>query len=143
MRWSEEQLAEHNARRARSVDVAAPPFMLPANEAGALARGRLPASRMNKLETAYAGFLEARKIDCDILWWRFQPLRLRLADGSFYTPDFGVLTRDCLFELHETKGFWREAARVRIKVAAELFPFKFIAITRPKVGGWEREEFPQ
>jgi hypothetical protein len=72
---------------------------------------------------------------------RYEPMKLRLADGSYYTPDFGVLTRDCLFELHETKGFWREAAKVRIKVAAELFPFKFIAIKRAKGGGWEREEF--
>lgn len=133
--WTEEQFAELTKRRT------AQPFQLPANEAGAFARGQLPADKMNKTEAAYAGFLEARKIDRDILWWRREPMRLRLADGSYYKPDFGVLTRDCLFELHETKGFWREAARVRIKIAAELFPFKFIAITRAKGGGWEREEF--
>lgn len=134
MRLSEEQYADLLKRRAA-------PFQLPANDAGAFARGRLPANRMNKTEAAYAGYLEARKTDCDILWWRYEPMKFRLADGSYYTPDFGVLTRDCLFELHETKGFWREAARVRIKVAAELFPFRFIAITRAKAGGWEREEF--
>jgi hypothetical protein len=139
MRWTEEQLAEHQARVGR--DTAHPPFKLPANDAGAFARGRLPGTTMNGLETAYAAFLEARKTDRDVLWWKFQPMRLRLADGAFYKPDFGVLTRECLFELHETKGFWREASRVRIKIAAEQFPFRFIAITRAKAGGWEREEF--
>jgi hypothetical protein len=144
MNWSEEQLAallscRNNMRQVGELK--SPPFKLPANEAGAFARGQLPADKMNKTEAAYARFLEARKIDCDILWYRFQPMNLRLANGATYKPDFGVLIRDCWFELHEVKGFWREAARVRIKVAAELFPFKFIAITRTKTGGWEREEF--
>lgn len=138
MRWTEQQLADHNARTRRAFAL---PFKLPANEAGAFARGRLPASKMNKTEAAYSRHLWELTIAGEVIWFRFQPMRLRLADGSFFTPDFGVLTRDCLFEFHETKGFWREAARVRIKIAAELFPFRFIAITRPMGGGWEREEF--
>jgi hypothetical protein len=132
MNWSEDQLADLLKHT---------PFKLPANDAGAFARGRLPTNKMNKTEAAYAGFLEMRKVDRDVLWWRYEPMNFNIASGAKYTPDFGVLTRDCQFELHEVKGFWREAARVRIKVAAELFPFKFIAITRAKTGGWEREEF--
>lgn len=116
------------------------PFKLPANDAGAFARGRLPASKMNKTEAAYYDHLLALLHAGEILWLRYEPMKLRLADGSYFTPDFGVLTRDCQFEFHETKGFWREAARVRIKIAAELFPFKFIAIKRDG-GGWKREEF--
>ena len=116
------------------------PFKLPANDAGAFARGRLPVRKMNKTEAAYDQHLQALHAAGDVLWHRFEPMRLRLADGAWFTPDFGVLTRDCLFEFHETKGFWREAARVRIKIAAELFPFKFIAIKRDG-GGWKREEF--
>lgn len=144
MRWTEGQLADHLQRRgaaASAVDVSAPPFSPPHNEAGAFARGRLPSEKMNKTEAAYAGHLELLKRGGEVLWYRFEPLKLRLADGSFYTPDFGVLTRDCLFELHETKGFWREAARVRIKIAASIYPFKFIAIKRTDNGGWAEEVF--
>ena len=96
---------------------------------------------MNKLESAYSEHLELQRSAGEIRWHRYAPMRLRLADGAYYKPDFGVWKRDGSFELHETKGFWREAARVRIKVAAELFPmFRFVAIKR--VGGnWVREEF--
>lgn len=134
IRWTEEQLAEHQARmRERTAE---PPFMLPPDETPA----RKPARGMNKTEAAYAQHLEARRLAGEVLWWRFEPMRLRLANGAWFKPDFGVKLIDRSLEFHETKGFWREAARVRIKVAAELFPFRFIAVKR-KGGGWEREEF--
>jgi len=45
------------------------------------------------------------------------------------------------FEIHETKGHWREAARVRIKVAADLYPwFKFVAVKWDKKQ-WVYEDF--
>ena len=47
-------------------------------------------------------------------------------------------------EFHEVKGFWRDDARVKIKVAAEHFPFKFVAVRKKKLsegGGWDVEEF--
>jgi hypothetical protein len=141
MRWTEEQFEELQRRVAatRGCDIA-PPFKLPANEAGAFARGQLRKRKMNKTEAAYDAYLWKLRSFGEVLWHRYEPMRLRLADGAWYTPDFGVLTRECLFELHETKGFWREAARVRIKVAAAEFPFRFIAIKRDGTG-WSREEF--
>jgi len=33
-------------------------------------------------------------------------------------------------EFHETKGFMREAARVRLRVAAEMHPFRFLLVKR-------------
>lgn len=144
-RWSEDQHADYLRRRAIAgsppvIDTSAPPFLPPNNAAGAFARGRLPKTAMNKLESAYGAYLDVLKHSGEVLWWRFQPLKLRLADGAYFTPDFGVLFTSLAFELHETKGHWREAARVRIKVAAEQFPFKFIAIKRV-ASSWEREEF--
>ena len=47
-------------------------------------------------------------------------------------------------EIHETKGHWEDDARVKIKVAATLFPFRFFAITqgrKEKKGQWIFEEF--
>jgi hypothetical protein len=77
----------------------------------------------------------------DIVGYHYEGVKLRLADGAIYTPDYFVVYRDH-FELHEVKGFWREAARVRIKVAAGLFPyFRFRAVTKAKRGnGWAYEE---
>lgn len=47
-------------------------------------------------------------------------------------------------EAHEVKGFWTDDARVKIKVAASLFPFKFVAVkvqSQKNGGGWAIEEF--
>jgi len=93
---------------------------------------------MNKLEAAFARELSCRPA---ILWWGFEPLKLRLAKKCFYTPDFGVLYKDRSFHLYEVKGFWREDARVKLKVAAQSFPmFSFHAVTRTK-SGWRQEDF--
>jgi hypothetical protein len=142
MRWTEEQLAEH--RRRVGISPIAPPFKLPANQAGAFALGRLPVGVMNKTEAAYDAHLLELERAGEVLWRKFEAVKLRLADNTFYTPDFAVLTRSCVFELHEVKGFWQDDARVKIKVAASLYPFRFIAVTaraKKHGGGWAREEF--
>lgn len=63
--------------------------------------------------------------------WSYEAIRLRLADGAWYMPDFRVIMPDGTEEYHEVKGFWREAARVRIKVAAEHHPYVFRAVIGP------------
>ncbi len=144
-RWTEEQLATVLKRRGvrgapNKPDISAPPFKLPNNPAGRYARGRMPAGTMNKTEAAFAAHLELQKHAGEVLWWKFEPLKLRLADTTFYTPDFAVLQSDGVLELCEIKGFWRDDARVKIKVAASLYPFRFIAVKK-KGKGWEREDF--
>lgn len=106
-------------------------------------RARYPKTRgageMNGLESAWAGVL---KLDATVRRSVWQGARLRLAKGTYYTPDFMVFKTDGLIEMHETKGFMREAARVRINTAAELYPeFEFVLITRPK-GMWHIERVP-
>jgi len=97
-------------------------------------------SSANKLETSYAGLLELRRRAGEILAWEFERLTLVLADGTRYTPDFLVVFSDH-FEIHETKGFWRDDARVKIKVAATIFPwFRFVGVERKK-GAWHYEQF--
>jgi len=100
---------------------------------------------MNKLEQDYAAtVLEPMKQAGLIQGYEFERLKLRLADKTFYTPDFLVVRDEC-FEIHEVKGHWEDDARVKIKVAAEMFPwFLFKAIRRaPKRegGGWVEELF--
>jgi hypothetical protein len=109
-----------------------------------LALGRMKAGVMNKLEAEYAELLTEKKYCGDVAWWRFEGLKLRLADNTFYTPDFAVMLRNGQLECHETKGFWRDDARQKIKIAADQYPFRFIAVTKEakcRGGGWKVEEF--
>ena len=108
------------------------------------ALGRLKQGQMNGTEKEYAIFLEAEKQRGAILWYRFEGVKLRLADNTFYTPDFSVMDLDGVIECHEVKGFWQDDARVKIKVAAEMYPFRFYAIKKQAKklgGGWAFEEF--
>ena len=106
--------------------------------------GRLKSGEMNKTELAYSRFLEGEKKAGRILWFRFEGIKFKLGDNCHYNPDFAVLTSNLQLEIHEVKGFWQEDARVKIKVAAEMYPIKFLAVKlNPKKlgGGWEYEEF--
>ena len=107
------------------------------------ARARAPrvAGAMNKLEGAYKDSLEMMARAGEIRSYMFEPVKLRLADRTTYTPDFMVIGNNDILELHEVKGFWEDDARVKIKVAAEMFPmFLFKAFTRKK-GMWIEESF--
>jgi hypothetical protein len=95
---------------------------------------------MNKTEVAYAEHLKLRERAGEIAWYVFEGVKLRLADKTFYTPDFIVMLRDGDIEMHEVKGFWEDDARVKIKVAAAMFPFRFLGIQKDKAG-WKIEEF--
>jgi hypothetical protein len=105
---------------------------------------RLPGT-MNGLEKKYAGELELRKLAGEIIDWQFEAVKLRLADNTFYTPDFFVMHANCDIEFVETKGFWMDDAKVKIKVAADrYFMFKFTAVkalAKKHGGGWSVEEF--
>lgn len=108
------------------------------------ALGRLKTGAMNKTEAAYAETLEQQKQAGLILWYKFEGVKLRLADNTFYTPDFAVMIKSGVIEMHEVKGFWQDDARVKIKVAAEIYPFRFIAVkaqAKKNGGGWMYEVF--
>jgi hypothetical protein len=108
------------------------------------ALGRLKTGEMNKQEAAYAVLLELRRQGGEIAWYRFEGVTLKLADGCRYTPDFLVMLKDGRLEAHEVKGHWQDDARVKIKVAAAQYPFRFIAM-KPRAkrdgGGWLEEAF--
>jgi hypothetical protein len=104
------------------------------------ALGRLPVGHMNKTESAYAAELELRKRVGEIVWYVFEGVKLRLADLTFYTPDFFLMRADGTLECKEIKGYWEDDARVKIKVAASMFPFRFTGVKKTKAG-WVEEEF--
>ena len=82
----------------------------------------LKQAKMNKLEQRWANELEIMKLGRLIIDYRFEPFNLRLADNTFYRIDFLVIYND-RFEIHEVKGFLRDDANVKFKVAAEQFPW--------------------
>lgn len=90
------------------------------------AKGRLKTGEMNKTEQLYASVLETRRIAGEIELYKFEAVKFRLADNTFYTPDFMVMLKSGEIELHEVKGgFIMDDAKVKIKVAAEMYPFIF------------------
>lgn len=95
---------------------------------------------MNKTESKYAGLLETMKRAGEIIDYRFEPLKFRLAKDTSYCPDFMVIFEDRI-EMHEVKGFWRDDARIKIKVAAEMYPFYLWKAMQLERGQWKVEEF--
>lgn len=108
------------------------------------ALGRLKRGQMNKTEEAYAKHLKEQHFFGAVAWWRFEGIKLRLADNTFYTPDFAVMASDGVLEMHEVKGHWMDDARAKIKIAADQYPFRFKAFkveAKKRGGGWKVEEF--
>jgi hypothetical protein len=106
-----------------------------------IARGRRrEAGAMNKLESAYAQMLEARRIAGEVAWWRYEPAKFRLTDGdklTTLTPDFMVMLASGELEVHETKGFMEGDAAVKLKVFADQYPFRVYLVKHPnKSTGW-------
>ena len=113
-------------------------------QANGRSRGRMPDGTMNRLEKRYSVHLEYRRLQGEIAWWKFDSLKLRLARDTFYETDFIVMLVDGSLEVHEVKGHWEDDARVKVKVAASLFPFNFIGVqerSKGEGGGWKFEQF--
>jgi hypothetical protein len=99
---------------------------------------------MNRLERRFAGTLDGAAAARLIRQWEFQPVTFRLAGRTKFTPDFGVWPEpasDWRFTLCETKGWLREDAALKIKVAADMFPqFRWLLVYREEGGGWRVHE---
>lgn len=108
-------------------------------------RARHTPGVMNKSEAAYADALKLMKMAGEVDDFMFEAIKFKLADKTYYTPDFMVVMPDGLIEFAEVKGHWEDDARVKIKCAAEKFGlFRFVAvkpIAKKHGGGWAREEF--
>lgn len=102
----------------------------------------------SKTEAAYAAHLETEKRAGLILDYKHEAVRLRLADGVWFVPDFLVVLPGGRADFHEVKGakggrwYSREKGKLKVRIAADLFRgFWRIAVAWPLGGGaWGREE---
>ncbi|MCC7423590.1 MAG: hypothetical protein IT428_25250, partial [Planctomycetaceae bacterium] len=98
--------------------------------------------KMNRTESELAEYLEAQRLKGEIVFWEFEPLKIRLADNTFYEPDFLIVRADQTVEFCECKACWikdgkpvphyEDDARVKLKVAAfhKLWMWHFTAMSK-------------
>lgn len=99
-----------------------------------------PSPYKSKLEASYAQYLDVLKHIGEITFWRYEPFGLKLADRTFYHPDFFLMLPNGHIEIHEVKGFRRDDAMVKLKVAAKQFDWwRFVLVSRVR-GVWEMRE---
>ncbi|HWQ54840.1 MAG TPA: hypothetical protein VN442_14230 [Bryobacteraceae bacterium] len=110
---------------------------------------REPGAYRSKTEAAYAGYLEVLRKAGLVDEWRYEPATLKLAEGVRYTPDFLVRFREGgLMVFHEVKGrkldsFWsRPVGKVKVRLAAALFPWWTFAVVWPMGAAWDHWEVP-
>ncbi len=101
------------------------------------ALGRLPKGVMNKTEAAYAAHLRYLENIGEILWFKFEGIKLKLASSTFITVDFFVMLKDGSLEAHEVKGFMLDDANAKLKIAASMYPFTFKLIRKSRGGAWD------
>jgi hypothetical protein len=104
---------------------------------------------MNKTEKSYAEQLEALRTAGVVAWWGFEKVKLRLAPKTHLTMDFVVVLASGAIEAVDVKGrkgdrYWAEEdAKVKLKVAATMFPWlRFYVAWPAQGGGWNREAIP-
>lgn len=145
-------IEEKGVKKARHVDSEpkTPQSAIePSNKSKAFGRKRHVPGTMTKLELAYSIHLTEREKRGEIIWFAYEAMKFKLADKTYYTPDFIVLTAAHFLEAHECKGHWRmfqnDSGRIKIKVAAERFWWlDFVGVMKEPAkrgGGWKFEKF--
>ena len=127
----------------------------PAPAGRVTAQGRTRLRTMNKTEAAYEAHLNLRKITGEVLWFQFEGITLKLADDTRLTIDFPLMLADGTLELHDVKGTERRVkkngepyagarveddAKVKMAVAAAMFPFVFKTVYKLD-GNWIEREY--
>lgn len=136
LRWTEEDLDAHKARKAARIYESRPMSVVEAVRTANLIPGGKPRNKarkgMNKWEAQFSQTLEHRKTVGELVWWAFEPFRIRLAEDCWYRPDFVTVDAQGKTEIWEVKGFMREAARLRLRIAAEKLPYPFYLVRKNK-----------
>ena len=92
-------------------------------------------AKLNKTEREFYGYLRSDTLH---QWVGVQCLTFKLGDDTRYTPDFITISVAGDMIAHEVKGFWRDDAKVKIKVAARMFPFVRFQVAMKVKGQWSQ-----
>lgn len=142
LNWTADDVERHNKR----VKAGRSAVKEPAAPKKLQALGRLKKGEMNKTEARFARLLDVQKLAGEVLWWKFEGIKLMLAKNTSITIDFAVLFADGVLTMIDVKGakaIFTDDARAKMKVAAAEYPFVFKA-AYPKKGegdSWEYEDF--
>lgn len=90
-------------------------------------------AKLNRLERAYLALLRA---NAAYAWVGVQCVTLKLGDDCRYSPDFVTIGVGGEAWAHECKGFMRDDALVKLKVAARKFPWINFCLATRKGGVW-------
>lgn len=112
---------------------------------------------MNSTEALRASFLENGRRAGTVKDWAFEPIKIRLADTTFYSPDFFSMDWEGARQFEEVKAAWKvdhnpliysphwtDDSRVKFKVCRErllkLFGIPLVAVWfHPFHRTWECE----
>lgn len=83
----------------------------------------IPKPVMNKTEVRYVDEVLTPELYAkEILAWKYEAVKFRIAKKTYYTPDFMVIHPQFI-EFVEIKGFLRDDAGVKFKACRELYPW--------------------
>lgn len=103
--------------------------------------GRAPIGGMNRTEQSYAQYLDWQVRVGSVSEYYFEEFKIRLANRTWYTPDFLVVLADGTVQWHEVKGFMEDDAAVKLKVTSRLFwRFPVILVKAGPRGAWSFTE---
>ena len=89
-------------------------------------------AKLNKTERARLGYLFCCGHNVGI-----QAVTFKLGDDCRFTPDFNYITSEGRMVFEDVKGFQRDDALVKIKVAARKFSWATFLIVKKAKVGWE------
>jgi hypothetical protein len=92
----------------------------------------------NKWEAEFAACILETAVGVGVIdSFEYEPVTFLIGFDCRYTPDFGAKKNGEFVAFYEVKGFMRDDARVKLAVAASLFPqFSFLLGRRGNDKGW-------
>lgn len=132
MNLTYEQAVQHQIRHGFMVDE---PILPKETSGGKLRRSRQP----NKTEVEFGLMLEARRHKGEFLIVEFEAVKLKVGDGTYYTPDWICQSRYARPVIFEVKGKHRwDDAIVKYKAAKERYSWADFEMWEKTSDGWKR-----
>lgn len=141
--WTAEDVARHNAKAGTPRSSMVEQALYKGQVTGSIpvaatvtVRKSTDEANLNKLEASWLAILRARGYP----WIGVQSITLKLANDTRYTPDFSSVGPNGEFIFWETKGFFRDDAKVKLKIAARQYSWAVFMLVEKKKGQWIETE---